>query len=411
MRILIAGTTYYPALNGQAIFMVNLAEGIAARGHEVCALYPEPHQVSSQRNRVRLETVRSHEFKFIGPESYHPLRSTGRVRQVLDDFRPDIVHIHDHYPLSATLVREARRRGIKTFGTNHFSPVHVEPFLPGSELFKPVAEKLLWAWLLRLYGQLEFVTAPSQYAINDLRRQGLQVPAVAISCGTSLARFHPDPSFDRVAWRSHYGLDPRAVVFVSVGRVERVKRIEIMVQALHLLGRTDIQLALAGDGSFLEHLKGMARTLNLADRVRFLGRLANEELPTLLNSADGFVMTSETETLSIASLEAMASGLPVLLANASALPELVAPGVNGYLFTAGDPVEVAQYMELLADRPAQRKAMGRASRERVHVHSLDHTLQRYETLYRQILESPIRVSLPVTKPRTRPRTADAKREP
>jgi 1,2-diacylglycerol 3-alpha-glucosyltransferase len=410
MRVLITGTTYYPALNGQAIFMVNLAEGIAAGEHDVCALYPEPRQFSGRRNGVRLETVRSHEFKFIGPESYHPLRSTARVRQVLDDFRPDIVHIHDHYPLSATVVREAKRRGIKTFGTNHFSPVHVEPFIPGSVRFKPLVERMLWAWLLHLYRQLEFVTAPSQYAINELRRQGLQVPAVAISCGTSLARFHPDPSFDRVAWRSHYGLDPQAAVFVSVGRVERVKRIEVMVQALHLLGRTDIQLALAGDGAFLEHLKSIARALNLGDRVRFLGRLPNEELPTLLNSADVFVMTSETETLSIASLEAMASGLPVLLANASALPELVTPGVNGYLFTAGDPVDAARYMSRLADQPGQRVAMGRASRQRAQAHSLDLTLQRYETLYRQILESPVRVSLPVTKPRTRPRPANAKRE-
>ncbi len=68
MRVLITGTTYYPALNGQAIFMVNLAEGIAARGHDVCALYPEPRQFSGRRNGVRLETARSHEFKFIGPE-------------------------------------------------------------------------------------------------------------------------------------------------------------------------------------------------------------------------------------------------------------------------------------------------------------------------------------------------------
>ena len=81
MRILIEGTTYYPALNGQAIFMVNLAEGFAARGHDVCALYPEPRQASRSRNRVRLETVRSQEFKYIGPESYHPLRSAARVQR------------------------------------------------------------------------------------------------------------------------------------------------------------------------------------------------------------------------------------------------------------------------------------------------------------------------------------------
>lgn len=412
MRVLISGTTYYPALNGQAVFMLNLAEGMAARGHEVAVLYPEPKQYSAQRNGVRLETVRSHEFKFISPESYHPLRSGPRVRQVLDEFRPEIVHIHDHYPLSATLVREARRRGIKTFGTNHFSPVHVEPFIPGASRFKPLVERVLWAWLLRLYGRLEFVTAPSEYAVNDLHRQGLQVPAVAISCGTNLQHFRPDPSFDRVAWRAHYGLDNEAIVFLSVGRVERVKRIEVLVQALHRLGRSNIQLALAGDGTFLDHLKGIAASLGVGDRVRFLGRVPNDELPSLLNTADVFAMASETETLSIASLEAMACGLPVLLANACALPELVTPGRNGYLFAAGDPDDAAHYMGLLADQPAQRKIMGRLSRERAQPHSLDRTLLRYEALYRQVLGSTGKVPAAAVGRRVRRRTrhVDAEHE-
>ncbi len=410
MRVLIAGTTYYPALNGQAIFMVNLAEGLAARGHEVAALYPEPREFSGSRNGVRLETVRAHEFKFIGPDSYHPFRSGPRVRRVLQEFKPEIVHVHDHYPLSATLVREARRRGIKTFGTNHFSPVHVEPFIPGSSTFKPLVERILWAWLLGLYRQLEYVTAPSQFAVNDLRRQGLQVPATAISCGTNLHHFHPDPSFDRAAWRAHYGLDDRAVVFVSVGRVERVKRIEVLLEALHRLGRRDVQLVLAGDGSFLENLRRMAHSLGVDDRVRFLGRVPNDELPSLLNSADVFAMASETETLSIASLEAMACGLPVLLANASALPELAIPGRNGYLFTAGDASDAARYMGLLADQPAQRKSMGRASRERAQAHSLDLTLQRYESLYRLVLGSAVEITVPAARRRRHARPADAERD-
>lgn len=410
MRVLIAGTTYYPALNGQAIFMVNLAEGLAARGHEVAALYPEPREFSGTRNGVRLETIRAHEFKFIGPESYHPLRSGARVRQVLEGFQPEIVHVHDHYPLSAALVHEARRRGIKTFGTNHFSPVHVEPFIPGSSAFKPLVERVLWAWLLHLYRQLEYVTAPSQYAVNDLRQQGLQVPATAISCGTNLHHFQPVPGFDRAAWRAHYGLRNEAVVFASVGRVERVKRVEVLVEALHRLDRPDVQLVLAGDGSFLDHLRHMARSLRLEDRVRFLGRVPNEELPSLLNSADVFAMASETETLSIASLEAMACGLPVLLANACALPELVTPGRNGYLFTAGDAVEAAHYMNLLAEQSSQRKLMGRASRERSQAHSLDLTLQRYEALYRLVLGSSVEITVPARGRRPRPRPADAKRE-
>jgi glycosyltransferase involved in cell wall biosynthesis len=104
-----------------------------------------------------------------------------------------------------------------------------------------------------------------------------------------------------------------------------------------------------------------------------------------LNSVDVFAMAGEAESLSIASLEAMACGLPVLLADAFALPELVTRGVNGYLFKSGDPQDAAHYMGLLADQRSQWKEMGRASLQKVQAHSLEGTLQSYESIYRQSL--------------------------
>jgi len=112
-------------------------------------------------------------------------------------------------------------------------------------------------------------------------------------------------------------------------------------------------------------------------------------------------MPSDAELLSIASLEAMACGRPMLLADAVALPELVTPGVNGYLFKRGDADDAAHYMELLADQPERWKEMGKASHDRAQIHSLENTVQRYEELYkknfgRSLCGDPIRGALKQT---------------
>ena len=387
MRVLIAGATYYPALNGQSVFMVHLAEGLAAQGHEVSVLFPGRRALSSRINGVRLETVRSLELSLVRADAYFPYFYAGRVGDVFDTFRPEVLHIHDHYPLSIAAVQEARRRGIPIVGTNHFVPANVEPYIPGSALLRPVLDRVLWEWMFRIYRRLDFVTAPSQAAVNLLQSQGLRVPMRAVSCGTDLNRFHPDPSVDRAAVRRAYGLDPDGTLFLYVGRIDQEKRIDVLLRAIRLLDRHDIQLALAGQGAALNRLQSMSAGLQLGGRVHFLGRVPNEHLNQVLNSADVFALASQAELLSIASLEAMASGRPLVLADAGALPELVTPGVNGYLFRAGDPRDAAHYMELLADQPALREQMGLASRERVRPHSMEFALQTYGGIYRQVLDN------------------------
>jgi 1,2-diacylglycerol 3-alpha-glucosyltransferase len=393
MRILITGTTYYPALNGMAIFMVNLAEGLARRGHEVAVIYPDRHGFSEVRHGVHVEAVGSIALDFIHTESYVPLPSR-KIGRVFDSFRPEIVHLQDQYPLSWWVLQQAKRRGLTVMGTNHFGPGALEGYIPGRRWLKPLLDKLFWNWILAIYRQVDFVVAPSQSAVNALRAQGLKVPGAAVSCGTDLSRFYPNASLDRMAWRARYGLAPDRTLFLYVGRVDREKRLDVLLHAVSLLPRQDVQFAIAGQGAALHEIQELARSLNLGDRVRFLGKLLNEELPNLLNSADAFTMPGEAESLSIATLEAMACGLPVLLADAFALPELVAQGVNGYLFKSGDPASAAHYLGLLADQRARWKEMGRAGLERVQPHSLEYTLQRYEALYKQTLDLTLREAAP-----------------
>lgn len=384
MRVLISSCTYHPALNGQSIFVVNLAEGLAAAGHEVCVLYPEPKPSRGTRNGVRLEVAGSYSLGWFHEQAYLSLRF-GKVRPVFDDFKPDVVHIHDHYPLEWAAVREARRRHIPVMGTNHYSPASLKPYLPLAGTLRPAWDWILWNWMLWLYDHLDMVTAPSKAAVDLLVRVGLHVPSRPITCGVNMHRFRPDPSVDRSAVRAQYGLDPKRVLVVYVGRVDQEKRIDVLIRAMSHLAREDVQLAVAGAGSDLPRLSALAKSLNLEDRVRFLGPVPNDQLNPLLNAADIFAMAGDSESLSIASLEAMAAGKPVLLANAFALPQLVQEGGNGYLFRRGDAEDCARCISRLVHERDRWPEMGRLGMQKAATHSLDGTIQRYAALYEELI--------------------------
>ena len=384
MRILISTTTYHPSLNGQAIFTVNLAERLAARGHEVTVLFPthtrEPYH--STRNGVRLEHVRSMHLSWIHPNVWMPSPTRGDIARIFDAVQPGVLHVQDHYPPSGAVLNQAERRGVRIVGTNHFMPENIAPYVPVLRNARRLFSWLAWRWVLNAYNRAQLVTVQSKAAAQLIRSAGLRPPVVPVSCGIDLSRFHPDPSVDREACRSRFGLDPDKKIFLFVGRVDGEKRVDLLLRAMKRLQRSDIQLAVAGQGAALKDFQALARSLGLGeDRVRFTGFIPNEELHILLNSVDVFTMPSEAELLSIASLEAMACGRPVLLADAVALPELVTQGVNGYLFKPGDPADAARCMELLADHPERWAQMGAASAERAQEHGLERTVSRYEELY------------------------------
>ena len=386
MRIIIAGQTYYPAANGQSVFTVQLAEGLAASGHQVMVIAPsdERQAKSILLNGVKLEKVRSISF-FHMQDTYLNMASSQTIGRLMDGFRPDIVHIQDHYPLSHMVVSAARRRHIPLVGTNHFLPENVLHFLRLPHWVTLRLERTAWMWVLELYNRMQIVTTPTETAAAILRKQPIRAPVYAVSCGVDLARFAPDPSIDRAAMLQRYRLDPARTVFLYVGRLDQEKRIDVLMRAMNRLKRDDLQLAVAGHGRYMDVLLALAQQMEMGQRVVFTGYVPAEDLPGLLNSVDIFAMPSEAELQSIATLEAMACGKPVLAANARALPELVKDGVNGYLFAPGNADDAARRMVQLADERGRWPAMSAASLARVAQHSVGNTVRRYEELYGKLL--------------------------
>ncbi len=386
MRIALAAHTYEPPINGPGVFAIQLAEGLAREGHQVMVLMPSSHLWGEHRSRhgVRIEGLPALPLFPPYRDVRVPLAQGRRAGRLLDCFRPEVVHLQDHYPLCRSVLRAARRRQIPVLATNHFVPENMIPHIPFLRRAPHLLARLLWGTVLPVLNQADLVTAPSHTAAEILRACGIRVEVRAISCGVDVKQFAPDPDVDRRAVRRRYGLKAEATLFLYVGRLDREKRLEVLLQALARLDRQDLQLVMVGQGRQREALLALAEALRLGRRVVFPGYVPTADLPLLLNCADVFAMPGDAELLSIATLEAMATGRPILAADARALPELVRPRMNGLLFRPRDPEDAARKMRELADHPEAWARMGRASRALALLHDSRETLRQYLTLYRTL---------------------------
>ncbi|MFI7581288.1 glycosyltransferase [Kocuria kalidii] len=380
LTVLLVAETYPPDVNGAAQFGHRLAHGLHEQGHRVHVLCARPGPGPSCRAEdggVVEHRLRSHRA-FTHPyfRLCFPWQVAGEIRRVLDDVRPDVVHVQCHYILGRMLVREARRRGIRTVATNHFVPENLEPFLPVPEWVLERYRAVSWRDMVRVFGACDVVTAPTPLAVRTMRSHGFPDTVLPVSNGIRIADYEAHgnerPRADR----------PATVLFT--GRLAVEKNVDVLIEALSLLpAELDAHLELAGDGEQRPALERLARGLGVAQRVHFLGYVPDDELRAAYLRADVFCQPGTAELQSLVTLEAMAASRPVVLADAQALPHLAENGVNGWLFTPGDAQDLAHRLALvLGAPPEERERMGRESRHKVAQHSFPRTLETFLRIYR-----------------------------
>jgi 1,2-diacylglycerol 3-alpha-glucosyltransferase len=312
-----------------------------------------------------------------------PLLAKRSIRKFLRENRPDVIHLQDHFFLAKAVLRAAVEMGIPMMGSNHFMPENVVHHLHLPARAESHVERILWARFVRVYKHMHFVTAPTQTAARLSERPGLAKDVIPISCGVDLCRFHPGADASKI--RKEYAIPDRQLL-LCVGRLDQEKRVEVAIQAMpEIVKRADAQLVIAGKGKLRAHLEALACKLGMEDRVAFLGFLPDVDLPKLYCLVDVFVMPGVAELQSIATMEAMASGLPVIAANAMALPELVHHGENGFLFAQDDARELALAATRILSEEPLRNRMAEKSLEMIGVHDLRKVVEQYEALYEQMI--------------------------
>ncbi|MFI9553606.1 glycosyltransferase [Nonomuraea endophytica] len=379
-RILISTDTYPPDVNGTAVFTYRLATGLAERGNEVHVICQsdEGPAKADVVDGVIVHRLRS------APLLVHPtMRVTvpTRLDRLVEAIDPDVLHSQGHFVVGRAAINAARRRGVPVVATNHFMPDNLFQFGHVPARLRAKAGQLAWRDFRRIFNRAQRVTTPTPLAAKLLADTGFAGEVEPVSCGIDLARFHPHTEPKQWA-RKMFGLPDRNTV-LFVGRLDEEKRLDDLVRALpYVLNETDAQLAFVGRGNQREVLEALAKRIGVADRVFMLGFVPDEQMPQAFAAADAFAMPSIAELQSIATLEAMASGLPVVVADAMALPHLVDD--NGFLFPPRDVIALAKNLTTLLTDDALRERMGKASRELALTHDHQNSLARFEQIYDEV---------------------------
>jgi glycosyltransferase involved in cell wall biosynthesis len=382
LRILVTADTYWPDVNGAANFAHRLAAGLASRGHDVHVICPGRETLTEIFEGVRIHRIAGVRTPFHPDFRFClPWRADKAVPAIMAEIDPDVVHTQAHFIVGRAAVRAATAAGIPLVATNHFMPENLFAAGPLPRWsHRPIA-KLAWRDLARLYGRATVCTTPTPRAAELLERNGLDRPVMAISCG-----------IDRDKYKGGSARDGDSPTALFVGRIEAEKNIHELLEAAALLPRK-FRVEVVGDGSARPRLEALAAELGIADRVVFHGFLPDEDLVRAYQRCDLFVMPGTAELQSIATMEAMAAGKPVVAADAMALPHLVRDGRNGWLYQPGDTIELAQRIGQVFADDTTAPAMGKASLELIAAHDINSTLAEFERVYLDIatLSAPVPV--------------------
>ena len=382
LKIVLACDTFAPDINGAARFAERLAGGLARRGHDVHVIAAAFDNTQGTRKEIHdgaeltLHRIRSHRIPnhktLRWPE---PWGIQKMARKLLEELKPDALHVQSHLLVGRFAIKAARQTGTKVIATNHIMPENLIKYSMLPKFTHKAAMSIVWKDAGRILSKMDAVTTPTRRAAELLERAAGLDGVLAISCGIDASRFaNASPTSNK---------NP---VFLFLGRLDDEKRIHVLLKAVATL--TDfptVRVELVGDGGEKENLQRLAKELGIADRVSFLGHINDAELPDAYERCTAFVMPSIAELQSIATMEAMASGRPVIGANAMALPHLVHDGDNGYLFTPDDHLDLSSKLRRILE--ADQAELDRMSENSVHLiqaHDINRTLDIFENLYQGI---------------------------
>jgi len=354
MRILFASDTYVPQINGVSVVVAGAAAGMLARGWAtdvVAPQYPALAHGRDTRSAVGSLVVPSTRMRSIPVPRYPEVRAVlpnaRRMSAAFDAHQPDVVFCATEFVIGSLAMREATRRRlpvVTTFQTDfgRYARSWGLPWLAGP------AERYLAAF----HRRSDCVLTPSGPSATLLQRIGVADPLVW-GCGVDTEIFHPRyRGLLPLSSAESAPIGTPVFTYLYVGRLAPEKNITVILDAFTALQQvvdpSTVRLLIAGGGPSAATLARKAPSgvtfLGYVDRLR--------DLPSLYASSDAFVFASETETLGLVVLEAMASGLPVLAVPAGGVADHLRNNVNGLAVAAGGQTVGAASMSAAMERVA-----------------------------------------------------------
>jgi phosphatidylinositol alpha 1,6-mannosyltransferase len=299
------------------------------------------------------------------------------VQEALDAFDPTLYHIATPDVLGRQALGRAQATNTPVVASYH---THFSSYLKYYHL--GLLERPLWSYLRSFYNQCRQVYVPTGAIGEVLRTQGITDGLRLWRRGVDTDRFSPTHRSD--AWRRAPGLGDDAVVVAFVSRLVWEKGLDVYADVIERLERQDVphHSLVVGDGPARDDLE--ARLPN----TTFTGFLEGDALARAYASSDLFLFPSDTETFGNVTLEAMASGLPTVCADAAGSRDLVTDGTTGRLCPPEDADAFTDAVRNLIADASRRERMGTAAYKRSQDFTWSNVLRRMNRYYDEVLAHP-----------------------
>jgi glycosyltransferase involved in cell wall biosynthesis len=392
--VLMITNRYLPAVGGAELQARQLMLGLQRNGHhvEVLTRRIQPDWAATETldgipvRRLKPAGLSTRASFFVLLRGFFYLLRYGR--------RADVLHVHSVGPLALAALLAGRliRRPVvfrtASYGDLTRRTTALGYMTPTTRFIRRwILPFWLWRWIMR---GASGVVALSRETVQEAEQLGLGSRTALIPNGVDTARFHPPASAEeKELLRHELNLPVDTAILIFSGRFSRVKRLDVLINALAEVRRRfhRVILVLAGSGdqqpdSSEAEIRALVDQHGLRDCVRFVGMV--EDMPRYLRAADVYVFPSEREGMPNAVLEAMATGLPVIACAIGGLAA-VADEQTAWLVPPGDVAAFAEAICEALTHPEMAQARGRAGRERaLDTFSLAATVAQYEALYRRV---------------------------
>jgi 1,2-diacylglycerol 3-alpha-glucosyltransferase len=385
MKILFTTESYYPIIDGGAIAQHRIVHELIKKGHDVQVIAPS----FSFKNTIEDDSgstiyrPRAFLLPFYMNNKYHfaPFPFL-YVKKILDIFKPDVINVCSPYPISICAVIWAKKKHIPLVGSIHILPENVmAPFFT-SALYQTLV-KYTWSYLVYFYNLVDWATVPTQTGAMMYQGKGLTTPVTPISNGVNIEMFKSSNNGEYL--RKRFNL-PKKPLILYAGRINQEKNVDVLVKAIpSVLREVDAHFLFCGSGGLKPEMMKLTQDLGVDAHTTFIDFLDWADYPNIFTLADVFVMPAESELQSIVTLEAIASGVPPVVVNKGAVPELASSG-NGLVFEPKDSNQLATNIITILSDDRLRNTMKKKSLKLSEKHAMSYVGSQYEQVYEKILE-------------------------
>ncbi len=389
MNIAFFADNFYPEMSGISDSTALIGKELGKLGHEVHFFVPFYSPKNYKFVGLKDEEINLGPNIFVHRVPSFPIPMPtlqGRVvfpnwlRATFEKEKFDIVHTHSFWGPGIDARSLAKKQKIPFIGTNHtpieiFSPVNIE-----------FVKSFLKKYVIRFFNKCDFVTTPSEVLLNSMKAQGLKPESTVVSNPIEMQFYKENQT--KEALKKELGFAGFTVLYA--GRISEEKRVDTIIDAFKDFSKNKngVTLVLVGEGSLRKKFEKIVKESGKSNQIKFIGPYlgdSKKDLYDIFHASDIFVIASIFETQSMVTLQAMASGLPVIASNVGALPDIV-NSERGLLFDVGNSIQMAEQLEVMYSNPEMRDKFGKNGRTFSEKYSAEKVAKEWEKIYNNVIE-------------------------